>query len=134
MHRILVLPFFVAAFLGISRVALAEQSLLDSHYATAQETCHDILEIRKEINRINDQILQLLAERTAYVKRAGDLKSKTTKIADDRQRVAAQEALIINKSIELGLPPAVSLPTFRAIVDASIEYQQDHINHLLTLE
>ena len=57
-------------------------------------------------------LLNLLAERTAYVKRAGDLKSQTKKIADDRQRIADQEKKIIDRSIELGLPIEISIPIF----------------------
>ncbi len=82
------------------------------------------------MDRINNGILELLTERTAYVKRAGDLKSRTTKIADDRQRVADQERKIIDKSIELGLPIEISLPAFRAIMETSMQFQQGYIDHL----
>jgi chorismate mutase len=70
---------------------------LDEHYETAQK-CHDIPSIRVEMDRINTEILELLAERTAYVRRAGDLKSRTSRIADDRQRVLDQEKKIMNLS------------------------------------
>lgn len=82
------------------------------------------------MNRINNQILELLAERTAYVKRAGDLKAHTIKIAEDRKRVAEQEALIVAKSEELGVPVEVSIPAFRAIVEESIKYQQKYLDEL----
>ncbi|MBS0624477.1 MAG: chorismate mutase [Verrucomicrobia bacterium] len=81
------------------------------------------------MDRVNNQILTLLAERTGYVKRAGDLKSQTTRIADDRQRVADQERKILEKSAELELPSSISLPAFRLIMESSIQYQQEYIDH-----
>lgn len=103
---------------------------LNSYYEKAKQNCHDLACIRKEMDRINNEILNLLAERTAYVKRSGDLKSQTTKIADDRQRVADQEKKIIDKSIELELPLEITVPAFRAIMENSIQYQQKYIDKL----
>ncbi len=128
MRSILVLV--IAFGLLSSNRALADDETLSSFYEIAKQNCHDIACIRMEMDRINNEILRLLTERTAYVKRAGDLKSRTTKIADDRQRVADQEKKIINKSIELGLPIEVSVPAFRAIMETSIKFQQGYIDQL----
>lgn len=121
---------YIISFL-IPLAVFPSNETLSSFYEEAKENCHDIACIRMNINRINDEILKLLAERTAYVKRAGDLKSRSTKIADDRQRVADQEKIIIDRSIVLGLPIEVSLPAFRAIVESSIKFQQDYIDRLV---
>lgn len=107
-----------------------DEGALSYFYEEAKQKCGEISAIRIEMDRINDQLLRLLTERTAYVKRAGDLKSKTTKIADDRQRVADQENKIIEKSIELGLPIEISVPAFRAIMETSIKFQQGYIDQL----
>lgn len=107
-----------------------EEKDLNHYYEIAKQSCQDISSIRKEMDRINNDILRLLTERSAYVKRAGDLKSKTTKVADDRQRVADQERKILDKSIELGLPTAISLPAFKVIMETSIQFQQQYIDHL----
>lgn len=100
----------------------------NSYYEIAKEECHDISCIRENIDHINNEILKLLAQRTAYVKRAGDLKCKTTKIAQDRARVERQEQNIIERSNELEIPLQIVLPTFRAIVENSILFQQEYIN------
>lgn len=113
-----------------NHTAFCEEQKLSFFYEIAKETCHDINSIRFEMDRINHEILERLTERTAYVKRAGDLKSKMTKIADDRQRVADQEKKIIDKSIELELPTEISLPAFRSIMENSIKFQQDYIDQL----
>lgn len=117
-------------FMVFGNVLFGEENNLDHHYEIAKKNCQDISSIRKEMDRINNDILRLLTERTAYVKRAGDLKSKTTKIADDRQRVAEQEKKILDKSMELGLPIEISLPTFKVIVEKSIQFEQQYIDQL----
>lgn len=120
----------IIALLLIVSFAFAEETTLSSYYEVAKESCHTISDIRVQMNRINAEILRLLAERTAYVKRAGDIKSTGSKVADDRQRVADQEKIIIEKSNELEVPLEISLPTFRVIVENSILYQQKHIDEI----
>jgi chorismate mutase len=110
--------------------AFSNEETVSYHYEIAKQNCADIVCIRTEIDQINHQILKLLAKRTAYVKRAGDLKSRTTKIADDRQRVAAQEQIVIKKSQELELPLEIALPTFREIAENSIRFQQAYIDQM----
>ncbi len=116
--------------LVLANLTFAEEDCLSSYYEIAKEKCADLACIRKEMDRINDAILKLLAERTAYVKCAGDLKSRTNKIADDRQRVAAQEKMIIERSIELELPTEISVPVFRTLMETSIEFQQRYIDQM----
>jgi chorismate mutase len=118
-------------FASLWSVNAFSKETLSFYYETAKENCHDIASIRVEMDRINNEILQLLTERTAYVKRAGDLKSQTTRIADDRQRVADQEKKVIEKSIQLELPLEISVPAFRSIMDTSIKFQQGYIDHQL---
>lgn len=108
----------------------ADEETLSWHYERVKQECHTLSCIREEMDRINDEILKLLTERTAYVKRAGDLKSKTTQIADDRHRVADQELKISTRSIELELPLSISLPAFRLIMENSIKFQQQYIDRL----
>ena len=123
MKCILVLTFLASVVSG-------NEKTLNDYYETAKQNCHDISSIRKEMDRVNNDILRLLTERSAYVKRAGDLKSKTTGVADDRQRVADQEKKILDKSMELGLPVEISLPAFKVIMETSIQFQQQYIDHL----
>jgi isochorismate pyruvate lyase len=126
--------FFIAviAFASLSSsVVFSNEDTLSSFYEIAKQNCHEISSIRVEMDRINNEILSLLTERTAYVKRAGDLKSRTTKIADDRQRVADQEKKIIDKSKELELPIEISIPAFRVIMETSIKFQQGYIDQLV---
>ena len=120
----------VALSTFLASVVSGNEKTLNDYYEIAKQNCHDISSIRKEMDRVNNDILRLLTERSAYVKRAGDLKSKTTGVADDRQRVADQERKIIDKSMELGLPMEISLPAFKVIMETSIQFQQQYIDHL----
>jgi len=117
----------------VSLVSGAFSETLSRHYERVKKECQDLSCIRKEMDRINDEILKLLTERTAYVKRSGDLKSKTTQIADDRGRVADQEEKITARSLELELPLDISLPAFRLIMENSIQFQQQYIDRLKQL-
>ena len=119
----------VSSFVLFDGGLLGEEKDLNHYYEIAKQSCQDLSSIRKEMDRINNDILRLLTERSAYVKRAGDLKSKTTKVADDRQRVADQERKILEKSIELGLPTEISLPAFKVIIETSIQFQQRYIEN-----
>src|ERR1051326_690350 len=127
--------------MNLKFVSVSALTLMASHFAfgstkmsafydVAKQKCHDISCIRTEMDRINNEILELLAERTAYVSRAGDLKARTTKIADDRKRVADQEKKITEKSVELELPIEISVPSFRTIMETSIKYQQSKIDEM----
>lgn len=127
----IILTLISIATLFIGNFAFAEERTMSDFYAIAKENCQDIPALRIEINRINDDILRLLAERTAYVKRAGDIKFKTTQVANDPARIAAQEQILIEKSIELEVPLEISIPTFRAIVENSTKYQQTYIDQLI---
>ena len=122
-------PILVLLTLLFTTVFAAGETF-DGFYEVAKENCHDIAAIRVEMDRINNEILRLMTERTAYVKRAGDLKSKTTRVADDRQRVADQERKITELSEELGLPLGISIPTFRVLMETSIQFQQGYIDQL----
>ncbi len=122
------LPTALMTLATLPVALFSELTTLDDYYKIAQESCHSIPDVRVQIDRINNEILQLLTERTAYVKRAGDIKATSIKIANDPQRVAAQEQNLIDRSDALKLPTKITIPTFRALVNASIEYEQDYMD------
>lgn len=110
---------------------LSAENTVDDYYQKAKE-CPDLLCVRKEIDRINVEILKLLAERTAYVQRAGDLKQNQAAL--DKKRIAEQEKFLVEQSEKLKLPIEITIPTFRAIVENSTKYEQCYIErHSLTL-
>ena len=125
---------WITGFLVVTCASYAGERTLSEHYAKAKEKCHDLSCVRKEIDQINEEILGLLTQRTAYVKRAGDLKLHTTQVALDSKRVAEIEEIIKARSLDLELPLEISLPAFRSIVENSTKFQQVYINDVLHKE
>lgn len=106
--------------------AFSDQNMQEIYQDQAKK-CTELKCIRAEIDQINDAILKLLVQRTAYVQRAGDLKLKT-KIANDQKRVDEQLKLILSKSEKLGLPKEVASAVFQALIQKSIQFEQEYIN------
>jgi isochorismate pyruvate lyase len=106
-------------------------ALANGSYDKNAAACADIKCVRAHIDNINDQILELLAERTAYVRRAGILKGPSHP-ADDPARVRHELAVISAKSSQKHLPAEISISTFMALIQSSIEYQQRFKDHYFT--
>jgi chorismate mutase len=109
---------------------LCSETYFDQCYQQAKKDCDNISSVRRELDQINSDLLELLTRRTAYVQRAGDLKSLTTKVANDCHRVQEQREQIVQISLELGLPVEVATATFETIVEQSTRYQQAYIDSL----
>lgn len=81
----------------------------------AVEHCDSIEEVRANIDRIDRQIVALLAERGGYVKQAARFKQT----ADDvkaPQRVEQVIAKVTALSRELGADPSVTEQVYRAMI------------------
>ncbi len=83
------------------------------------ETCQDIEEVRAHIDRIDRQMVTLLAERGAYVKQAAQFK-KTTADVQAPQRVEQVISKVTALSVELGANPAVTEQVYRAMISGFI--------------
>jgi isochorismate pyruvate lyase len=81
--------------------------------------CKSIEEVRSNIDRIDRQIVTLLAERGSYVKQAARFKKSTNDVKSP-QRV---EQVIANISVlakELGANPSVTEQVYRAMISGFI--------------
>ena len=81
--------------------------------------CTSIEEIRTNIDRIDRQIVTLLAERGSYVKQAVRFK-KTTDDVKAPQRVEQVIAKVTALSQELGANPSVTEQVYRAMISGFI--------------
>lgn len=79
------------------------------------ETCQDIEQVRAHIDRIDRQIVTLLAERGAYVKQAAKFK-KTTADVKAPQRVEQVISKVTALAIELEANPTVTEQVYRAMI------------------
>ena len=81
--------------------------------------CNSIDEVRSNIDRIDRQIVTLLAERGGYVKQAARFK-KTTDEVKAPQRVEQVIAKVTALSQELGANPSVTEQVYRAMISGFI--------------
>ena len=81
--------------------------------------CNSIDEVRSYIDRIDRQIVTLLAERGGYVKQAARFK-KTTDDVKAPQRVEQVIAKVTALSQELGANPSVTEQVYRAMISGFI--------------
>ena len=79
-------------------------------------------EVRAEIDRIDVALIGLLAERAAYVRRAGELK-RTEAEARAPARVEAVITRVRDQAKEVGLSPEVAERTWRAMIAAFIDQE-----------
>ena len=79
-------------------------------------------EVRAEIDRIDTALIGLLAERAAYVRRAGELKRTETE-ARAPARVEAVIARVRERAEAAGLSPEVAERTWRAMIAAFIDQE-----------
>ena len=87
------------------------------------QNCQSIEEVRTQIDRIDRQIVGLLAARGAYVKQAAYFK----KTADDvkaPQRVEQVIAKVTSLAAELGANPSVTEQTYRAMISGFINAER----------
>jgi len=81
--------------------------------------CTSIEEVRSNIDRIDRQIVSLLAERGSFVKQAARFK-KTTDDVKAPQRVEQVIAKVTALSHELGANPTVTEQVYRAMISGFI--------------
>ncbi len=86
----------------------------------AEATCSSIEEVRAKIDRIDRQLVQLLAERGGYVKQAVQFK-KTPDDVRAPQRVEQVIAKVKVLAVELGTDPLVIEEVYRAMIRAFID-------------
>lgn len=85
---------------------------------------NSIEEVRTNIDRIDRQIVALLAERGGFVKQAARFK-KTTDDVKAPQRVEQVIAKVTALSVELGANPTVTEQVYRAMIEAFIDAELD---------
>jgi len=87
---------------------------------TTITNCNSLEEVRANIDRIDRQIVALLAERGAYVQQAARFK-KTTDDVKAPQRVEQVIAKVTALAGELGADPSVTERVYRAMISAFID-------------
>ncbi|RIX42555.1 MAG: chorismate mutase [Rhodocyclales bacterium GT-UBC] len=85
--------------------------------------CVSLDEVRQQIDRIDRDLIKLLAARGEYVARAAALKTAAAEVPATA-RVAEVIARIRMEAEACALSPAVAEATWRAMIGAFIEHEQ----------
>ena len=86
-------------------------------------TCTSLDEVRLHIDRLDRQLVALVAERGAYVSQAARFKKSAAEVAAP-QRVAQVVDKVRALALEIGAEPAVVEATWRAMITVFIEIER----------
>lgn len=91
-----------------------------SNSANPIQPCDSIEQVRSNIDRIDQQIVALLAERGAYVKQAATFKTSTADVRAP-QRVEQVIGKVVALAHSLGANPTVTEQVYRAMISGFID-------------
>lgn len=93
------------------------------------EHCSSMADVRRNIDALDDRIVPLIAERSAYVAQAARIKQNAGQIVDNAriefiiERVRAQAG-------KAGAPEAIVEAAYRAMIAASIDFERSEFTRL----
>ena len=93
----------------------------------APHECRDMTELRAEIDRLDDELIRLLAARAGYIKRAVEIKHATNLPAYIPERVAQVMQNVKASAERNGADPALVEGLWRALVDWSCRYEKEKL-------
>ena len=91
------------------------------------EDCMTMADIRAEIDRLDEALVAMFAERTAYIDRAAAIKEEIGLPARIEDRVEQVVANVRRHAVAHGLPPDKLEKLWRKLIDWSIEREEDHL-------
>lgn len=86
--------------------------------------CKTLSEVRSNIDRLDKEIVRLISERSKYVHEAARFKANPAQVeAPERAEAVVRKAMAIAE--QEGLSPKVAEATYRAMIRAFIDYEQE---------
>ncbi len=89
--------------------------------------CATMTDLRVEIDRLDQALVALLAQRAAYIDRAAQIKSEVGLPARINVRVEEVVANVRSHAVEQGLPPDQIETLWRNLIDWSIAREETHL-------
>lgn len=84
--------------------------------------CKTLADVRREIDTIDRELMQLVAERSTFVRRAAELKARREDILDPA-RIEAVVAEVKREAESKGINAEVAAEAFRAMIDRFVAYE-----------
>ncbi len=82
--------------------------------------CHSLQEVRDEIDKIDEQIINLIAARKDYVKQAANFKDSVEEIKSD-ERIEDVINRVRHQALSLGLSPNMVAEIYTKMIDDMVE-------------
>ncbi|MEH7828339.1 chorismate mutase [Gemmobacter denitrificans] len=89
--------------------------------------CDSMAHVRAEIDRLDETLVALFAERAAYIDRAAQIKSRVDLPARIEDRVEEVVANVRRHAEAAGLPPDLIEKFWRRLIDWSIAREETHL-------
>lgn len=93
--------------------------------------CTSLADVRKEIDRLDADLLRLLAVRGEYVLRAAGFKPTIDAVVDP-ERIESMIAIRRQTALEQGLKPDMVESLYRFLIDYYIGEEREHIQSTRT--
>ncbi len=84
--------------------------------------CRNMADVRREIDRVDREIVALIAERQNYIEQAGRIKASRDTVRDDA-RVEDVIAKVRAAAVREGAQPELAETVYRAMVEWCIRYE-----------
>jgi isochorismate pyruvate lyase len=91
------------------------------------EDCTTMAHIRAEIDRLDDDLVRLFAERAGYIDRAAEIKAGADLPARIDSRVEEVVQNVRRHAATYGLPPDLVEKLWRRLIDWSIAREESHL-------
>ena len=91
------------------------------------EDCTTMVHIRTEIDRLDDDLVRLFADRAGYIDRAAEIKAGVDLPARIDSRVEEVVRNVRRHAETYGLPPDLVEKLWRRLIDWSIAREESHL-------
>ena len=91
--------------------------------------CSTLADVRRHIDALDERIVALMAERSGYVAQAARIKQEAIDV-HDQARIDFIVDRVQAMAKEQGAPEAVIEAAYRAMIDASIEFERGEFKRL----
>lgn len=89
--------------------------------------CDTMADVRREIDRLDRQLVRLMAERLRYIEEAARIKPRRDAVRDEA-RIEDVVAKVLAEAEKQDLSPAVAEPVWRLLIERSIAHEYERFD------
>ena len=90
--------------------------------APKAKPCETMDDVRREIDRLDRELVKLMAERLRYIEEAGRIKQTRDRVRDEA-RIEDVVAKVLKEAERQNLAPEVAEPVWRLLIERSIAHE-----------